>query len=62
MGVGGTSSSFRQAPCPISRANPHVKTPQNRYCEPPQDPNIKQGSSLKVGMDPASDACRDAQQ
>lgn len=47
----GVSSSFRQAPCPISTANPHLKTPQNRYCETQQDPNIKQDSSLKVGMD-----------
>lgn len=61
-GEGKKIASFRQAPCPISRASPHLKTPQNRYREPPQDPNIKQGSSLKVGADPARDACRDARQ
>lgn len=44
MGVGergDTPPSLKQAPCPISRAKPQLKTPQNRYCKPPAGPQHK---------------------
>lgn len=51
--------NFLQTPCSIYNLTSILKHPRRDPASHQQDPNIKQGSSLKAGMEPARYACGD---